>query len=199
MANPTKLSPGNIAQAAFDDNTKSIKVSLIGSGTPTMPSIVQLSDGVGNISSTVVGSDRALDVNIVNGIELTVSHLDDSIALGDGTGLITSTVKGSKRTLDVTVSNNGVASLPYVSNVSMPSANTEYSFTLMANTKQLTFKTRQSSLLKFTFQAGESATTYISVSPGSSYTLQGIDPSTTITLYFQSPNNSETLELISWV
>lgn len=99
----TKLSPGNVAQAVYDDSSESIKVSLVGSGSPTLPNIVQLSDGTANLTSTVIGSDRALDVNIVNGLELTISHLDDSIKLGDGTGLITSTVSGGKRALDVSI------------------------------------------------------------------------------------------------
>lgn len=98
-----RLSPGNIAQAAFDDDTESIKVSIIGGGTPTLPSNVQLSDGTGNITSTVVGSDRALDVNVINSIELTIDQADDSIALGDGSGLFTSTIDGTKRALDVSI------------------------------------------------------------------------------------------------
>jgi len=102
-----RLSPGNIAQAAFDDDSESIKVSIVGSGTPTLPSNVQLSDGTGNITSTVVGSDRALDVNVINNIELTIDQADDSIALGDGSGLFTSTIDGSKRALDVSILGGG--------------------------------------------------------------------------------------------
>lgn len=105
----SRLSPGNIAQATFDDATESIRVSIIGSGTPTMPSSVQLTDGIGNITSTVVGSDRALDVNVINGLELTISHIDDSIALGDGTALITSTTVGSKRALDVNIADGSIS------------------------------------------------------------------------------------------
>lgn len=98
-----RLSPGNIAQAAFDDDTESIKVSIVGGGTPTLPNNTQLSDGSGKITATEVASKRALDVNVLNNVELTVDHKDDTIALGDGTGLLTSTVDGDKRALDVSV------------------------------------------------------------------------------------------------
>lgn len=102
------LSPGNIAQTVYSTDQDAIRVTLIGSGDITNPNVTRLSDGTGFISSTVVGADRALDVNIVNAVELTVSHIDDSIRLGDGTNYLTSTTGGGKVALDVNVSSGSL-------------------------------------------------------------------------------------------
>lgn len=112
---------------------------------------------------------------------------------------VTTTIQGSRKLLDVSVANNTIAGTPVVVNIAMPLANTEYSYILATNTKQILFKTRENSLLKFSFQLGESNINYITVPPGSSYTLEGIDPTINLTLYFQSDNSGETLEIISWV
>ncbi len=63
-----------------------------------------LSDGAGTaLTSTLVGSDQALDVNVVGGlnVEVDLSHIDDSVRLGDGTNFLTSTTVGSDIGLDV--------------------------------------------------------------------------------------------------
>jgi len=68
-----------------------------------------LSDGAGTaLTSTLVGSDQALDVNVVGGlnVEVDLSHVDDSVRLGDGTNFFTSTTIGSDIGLDVNVINN---------------------------------------------------------------------------------------------
>jgi hypothetical protein len=66
-------------------------------------------DGTGTaITSTVVGADTGLDVNVIGGVnvEVDLSHVDDSVALGDGTNLLTSTTIGSDIGLDVNVIND---------------------------------------------------------------------------------------------
>lgn len=112
---------------------------------------------------------------------------------------VSTTILGTRKLLDVSVANNTIAGTPVVANIAMPVANTEYSYTLAPNTKQILFKTRENSLLKFTFQMGQSNINYITVPPGSSYTLEGVDPTISLTVYFQSDNSAETLEIISWV
>jgi hypothetical protein len=97
------LSPGNIARSVYESSNDTIRVTLVGSGSPTTPSIVTLSDGIGLLSSTVVGADRALDVNIVNALDVVISHIDDSIKIGDGTSLVTTTTSGPKVGLDVSI------------------------------------------------------------------------------------------------
>jgi hypothetical protein len=103
VSNPSNLNQGNIFREVYDNPTRSLKVNLVGSGTPSLPNVVRLTDGTGYLSSTVDGAKRALDVNVINNIELSISHLDDSISLGDGSGLLTTTVEGSKRALDVSL------------------------------------------------------------------------------------------------
>jgi hypothetical protein len=194
------LNQGNIWQNVYvpiDSDEGSIRVSIT-SGSPTLPSTVRLADGVDYLTTTVIGGDRALDVNVINALELTISHLDDSIRLGDGTNLLTSTTSGGKTALDVSVINNGIAATPGVANVSMPTANTEYNYTFAINTKKILFKSRNSSPVKFSFISGTSGTTYITVPAGNSYTLDGINPDTTTILYFQSTKNAETLEILYW-
>lgn len=102
MGDNYKFNQGNIFREVFDATSKSLKVSL-SNGSVESPSIMQISDGTRTISSTQSGLKNALDVSVINNIELSITHLDDSIAIGDGTGLITSSIVGSKRALDVNV------------------------------------------------------------------------------------------------
>jgi hypothetical protein len=118
--------------------------------------------------------------------------------LVDGSIPITTTVEGPKTSLDVSIVNTAVAGVPSISNVPMTLADTEYSFAIPSGTKKLTFRTRTSGALKFCFTLGNSAITFLSVSPGSSYTLDGLNTSTSLTLYFQSPKALETLEILRW-
>ena len=63
-----------------------------------------LHDGAGTaLTSTLVGSDQALDVNVVSGInvEVDLDHTEDSVRLGDGTNFLTSTTVASDIGLDV--------------------------------------------------------------------------------------------------
>lgn len=98
----SNLGPGNIARTVYDPSLDAIKVSIVGSGSPSLPNVTRLSDGVGYISSTVSGPYRALDVNIINEMEIAVSHTEDSVALGDGTNTVSVTpaASGSVGALD---------------------------------------------------------------------------------------------------
>ena len=59
------------------------------------------------LTHTTVGGKEALDVNIVEGInvEVDLSHIDDSVRLGDGTDFFTSTTVGADIGLDVNIIN----------------------------------------------------------------------------------------------
>lgn len=55
-----------------------------------------LKDGAGTaLTSTLVGSDQALDVNVVSGVnvEVDLDHADDSVAIGDGTTIFDAAVQ----------------------------------------------------------------------------------------------------------
>lgn len=68
-------------------------------------------DGTGTaITSTVVGADTGLDVNVIGGVnvEVDLSHVDDSVRLGDGTNFLTSTTVGADIGLDVNLINASI-------------------------------------------------------------------------------------------
>lgn len=62
------------------------------------------------ITSTLVGSKQALDVNVASGInvEVDLAHTDDSVRLGDGTNFFTSTTIGADIGLDVNIINANI-------------------------------------------------------------------------------------------
>jgi hypothetical protein len=113
------LNSGNIAQNVYNPSNESIQVSIVGGGSPTMPNVVILSDGVAYLTSTISGPKRALDVNIINEIEIAIDHTEDSIRLGNGVDFITTTTSGLKTAMDVSIQPNGTLKSKYmeVSNV----------------------------------------------------------------------------------
>lgn len=135
----------NIMQLVYDEANEALKVNLVGSGSPTLPNVVRLSDGTDYLTSTVVGADRALDVNIVNDIALTINHVDDSIRLGDGTVLFTSTTIGLKSALDVNLINVGLATEAKqdTANSSLSSIDTKLDGPLNINTTGLSTEAKQ--------------------------------------------------------
>lgn len=96
---------GNIIRQVYEPSSESLNVNIVGSGSPSLPSTVRLSDGTGYLSSTTGVGFRALDVSIKNIPEILISHADDSIRLGDGTNLNTITQNGVKYGLDVNIIN----------------------------------------------------------------------------------------------
>jgi hypothetical protein len=99
----TITNPGNIAKSVYEPSIEAIKVTVVGSGSPTVPNIVRLTDGTDYLTSTTIGADTGLDVNILNTMEIAISHIDDSIRLGDGSSLVSTTTVGPKVGLDVNV------------------------------------------------------------------------------------------------
>lgn len=96
---------GNIMRAVYEPNTESLNVNIVGSGSPTLPSTVRISDGTGYITSSTGLGYRAMDVSIRNIPEILISHTDDSIRLGDGVSLFTGSIVGPKVGLDVSILN----------------------------------------------------------------------------------------------
>jgi len=99
---------GNITKLVYDEATESLKVSVVGSGVPSLGSTVRLSDGVAYLTSTVIGPDRALDVALIGVPEISISHADDSIRIGDGTSLVTTSTVGASVGLDVNLISGSV-------------------------------------------------------------------------------------------
>jgi len=86
---------------------------------------------------------------------------------------------------------------PTVANVTMASANTEYSYTFPDNTKRYTIQNRKNGLVKFCFTTGETGTKYISLFPGQVHDELNITKDS-LTIYFESPLPNQLLELLSW-
>ncbi len=72
-----------------------------------------LKDGAGTaLTSTTIGADTGLDVNIIAGsltVDVDLDHTTDSVALGDGTSLLTSTTVGADIGLDVYLLNTSIS------------------------------------------------------------------------------------------
>lgn len=194
----TIVNSGNVMRSAYEPTTESLRVNIVGSGSPTIPNVVRLSDGTDYISSTVVGSDRALDVNVVNALELSITHIDDSIRLGNGTSYLTTSTVGAKVALDVTPTDSPTVSNPAITNVTTVLANTEYSHSFGAATKKFLIKPRNIGSLKFSFTLGQSGTTYINISAGSFYVMDSLALTGALTIYFQSPLAGNIIEIIAW-
>jgi hypothetical protein len=79
---------------------------------------VRLGDGTNFLTSTTVGADIGLDVNIINASMVVsatdldirdLTHVSDSVKLGDGTNLLTSTTVGADIGLDVNIINSALS------------------------------------------------------------------------------------------
>jgi len=80
-----------------------------------------------------------------------------------------------------------------IANVSAPTANTEVSYALPANTKSFRIRARGRSRIQLAYNSGESGTTYITIMPGNTYINN--QKYTSQTLYFQCSKGSETVEI----
>ncbi|MEE9117850.1 MAG: hypothetical protein V3U02_04545 [Calditrichia bacterium] len=108
--------------------------------------------------------------------------------------------KPSNNTLPTKITGGG--STPTTANVAMPSADTEYSYTLPVGTKQYEIQLRDANSMKLLVgdvdDAGDSGTTFITVPSDSMHYEQGIDTHAGVILYFQSPAASQIAEIVTW-
>jgi len=81
------MDTGNIIRAVYDPTSEALQVNVVGSGSPTMPSVVRLTDGSNYFTSTIVGPKVLLDVAIQNMPEILITDVDDSIRIGNGAGV----------------------------------------------------------------------------------------------------------------
>jgi len=85
-----------------------------------------------------------------------------------------------------------------VDNISIPTASTEVSHVLPAGTKRFVLQCRAKTLVQLSFTATESGTKYYSIWPGNIFSGEVVKPSSTVTLYLQTPKTSQTVEIITW-
>lgn len=84
-----------------------------------------------------------------------------------------------------------------VVNVTLTSANTEYSYALPMKVSSFTVKSRTSADFKLAFTSGTSGTTYFTIPSGSAY-YENIVSNYGTTLYVQSTNAGQIIEIIYW-
>jgi len=83
-----------------------------------------------------------------------------------------------------------------VFNIALGAANTEQSQSLPDDTVAYIIKTRGNSELKLAWSATESGTKFITIKKNASFEDQNF--STSLTLYFQSPQTSDIVEIVAW-
>ena len=88
---------------------------------------------------------------------------------------------------------------PEIENITVASANIEYTHTLPANTKYFKLKSRNDSVIKLSFTNGESNVKYIKICPGFQYESPvSFEIGASISLYFQTSKINEVIEIESW-
>lgn len=171
--NASNLDQQQILQRAFDEAQDKLRVDATVS--------------VGEITGEMV-----VDIDAATGDNI-------AIANADGSKKVTVTTVGAKEALDVNITNPQITvSVPTITNIPIPLANTEQSFTFPAGTKRFAVKIRASAKLKISYVSGMSGTNYIFIPIGCEYTEIDLDLTTGLPIYFQSESSGETLEIIAW-
>jgi hypothetical protein len=85
---------------------------------------------------------------------------------------------------------------PVVTNVNVPTPNTEQTVSLAGTIRRITIKARGTAKLQIAFVATESATNYITVPPGAIFTEENFEAPTQ--LFFQA-DKIDTVEILTWV
>jgi hypothetical protein len=85
----TKLDAGQVLAYAFDDTTGRLRIDGTGGGVSHTTDSVAIGDGTDLVTTTTVGADVGLDVNIINsGLAIAIDNTSDSIAIGDETNIV---------------------------------------------------------------------------------------------------------------
>ena len=97
----------------------------------------------------------------------------------------------------VTVSASG-ASNPLLSNMSILLANTEYSFSLPAGTKQFEFRSRLGAKLQIAYTSGDTGSIFKTIWSGCLYSETGLLLTASLDIYVQGSKPNDVLEILSW-
>ena len=157
------------------------------------PFPVQLSDGSVNIGT----------VNAELEVQLTAKDNDpkpgdihDSVRIGDGTNELAVNPDGSIN-VDAAIHTAG-ATNPFILNIPILLASTEYSATLPQDTKEFLLRMRDSSKFKLAYVSGDTAINYITINCGVVYSKGDLSLVAPLTMYFNSSRPSEVVEIIYW-
>ena len=124
-------------------------------------------------------------------VDVSISHLTDSIKIGDGVDLLAVNTDGS---INVNVS---PLTNPLIYNVVTVLSGTEYSQALPSSTKEIKIKARGNAKLQITYTLGDSGSNFITIFPGDVYVQTGTNL-VGKTIYFQSTKPGEVVEIITW-
>jgi hypothetical protein len=111
----TLLDSNQVIQYVYDESTQALRTTALATivggdltvDTSHTEDSMRLGDGTNFLTSTTVGADVGLDVNIINAeLEVDLDHTEDSVRLGDGTNFLTSTTVGADVGLDTNIINN---------------------------------------------------------------------------------------------
>jgi len=138
--------------------------------------------------------DIGANITLDGAVEVALSAPDDNVAISDGTNTLVINPDGSIN-VDATIIMD-FADTPGIANISAPVANTEYSYVLPIDTKQVLIQARLGKL-KLAFISGDSGTTYITVNYGCNFMIENIKTNSTI--YFQSNKALDVIEINTWV
>lgn len=84
-----------------------------------------------------------------------------------------------------------------ITNLTMATANTEYSHNLIDNLKMLQIRFRNKSKAQISFVTSESGTKYFTILPGNIYEVNGLNFSSKV-IYVQTSSNNEVMEVIEY-
>lgn len=123
----------------------------------------------------------------------TPDDLADAIQVGDGTNRLAVNSDGSINTNQL----NSITLQPFITNIPMALAGTEYSFAFPANTFKFLMKVRNgTSKAQFAYVSSQSGTNYITLHGGSFYAEES--NMTGKTIYFQATKASQIMEMLYW-
>lgn len=90
------------------------------------------------------------------------------------------------------------AAHPYILNVPMPLASTEYTVTLPQGAKRFILRLRNASRCHMAYSVGQTFTNFITLNAGVAYSESDLNLSGALLIYLQSPKAGETAEIVYW-
>lgn len=97
------------------------------------------------------------------------------------------------------VVSTGPLSSPTTANVAIPLAATEVSYPLPPGTQAFYIRLRgYLADLQLAYTSGSSGTVYTTISRGTFFSMDGISPDASVTLYVQTTLASQVAEIMSW-
>lgn len=152
------------------------------------PLQVELSDGSINIGTV----NANLNVQLTDKESAEGENDYDIVRIGDGEHQLDILPNGS---IPITIS--GIK-LPFIQNINIVSADTEYSFTIPQATKKFYIKNRGLGKLQLSFITAQTNTNFITLASGVVYSEEALALESNLTVYYRSSKASEVIEILRW-